>query len=576
MTRRHWWDDPSAVDDEAAWLSDAAQDFLLDDELFASDRVVVFRGHLRLGIRRVAASVVFPPSYGDGGHPVVVAPELPVGRHSTPSGMLCLDHPVLGEMAPMSGAEAVARAQHLWDLWENDREQLEAEEADAPDPASNYFDTVTGSAVVMGDLDLGEATRGYFRLKAHKLDEPLRGVITSLRVTHPQACELVPEPSLSALEGSHVLNGAWKRVDRPPPFTVPKLASWLQEHHRVWFDAQLDHARQRSKAERTDIPAVFAFVYPNEGSGRAEVHDAWLFCLAWPETGKGYLARSFPLPTAERWLRQPQLRPLEERRVTIVGVGALGSQVADMAAKAGIGHLTVIDYDILMPGNRVRHQLDLRDVGRAKVWALEERLQAVNPWCKVETVKCNLGGPGLGAEERSGQQVDDMLFEKVASSDLLINASAHSPTGRHLSEMAVDGNTTAIHTWVSAGAWGCRVLVQRPKVSACWQCLALAQKEPEAYAETVVVPAVAADPDVSEISERGCADPTFTGPGFELAHAAASTARIASQVLLDGEGYPPVTFDLATLQFRDTSTGESGAQYTMLPPHPHCNICSGP
>src|SRR6185437_5644546 len=103
--------------------------------------------HLRLGDARWEAAVVYPASYGAGAQAAVIARGLPLGRHITPDGVLCLDHPRLGRLEPMIGAEAVIRAERLWHLWENDRETLELEEAEAPDPRANYFAYDTDSLV---------------------------------------------------------------------------------------------------------------------------------------------------------------------------------------------------------------------------------------------------------------------------------------------------------------------------------------------------------------------------------------------------------------------------------------------
>ena len=576
MTRRRWWESEDlSVENEAAWFSADGLDFRVDEELLRDHAVVVFRGELRLGDRRVAANVVYPPSYRAGGQPEVVARELPVGRHRTRDGRLCLDHAVFGETTPMVGAEAVLRAERLWDLWENDPEQLRAEEVDAADPAVNYIEFLSDSAITIADIDVGDGQRGYFQLKAASLLPPLRAVVAQVRVSHPQARTVEPKLSLDALEGRFELNGAWRRLDAPPPPTVTDMRPWLEEHHRVFTDRQFKYARQQAAAQgQPDLPAVFGFVYPDAGPGRDETHDAWLFCVADPRTGGGYFARSFPLRTEERWLRQPQLQPLEDKAVAIIGAGALGSQVADLLAKAGVGRFVLCDYDYVTHGNRVRHQLDLRDIGRAKVRALRERLLAVNPWCTVEPYVVRVGAIGVGDEEGDSQKLDDLLFELVTSCDLIINASAHSPTGRHLSRMAFESGTPAVHSWVSAGAWGGRVLMQRPGLSGCWECLGLAQTNSDRYPEPVVVPAVNSDPDVQQVSERGCADLTFTGPGFELATAAAATARIAVQTLLtDGGHYPLADFDLATLQFRDATSATADATYTRMPVHPDCSVC---
>ena len=63
----------------------------------------------------------------------------------------------------MCGAEAVLRAERLWELWENDREKLAEEEADAPDPAANYYQYQPDSGVVLIDVELGGAEKGCFR-----------------------------------------------------------------------------------------------------------------------------------------------------------------------------------------------------------------------------------------------------------------------------------------------------------------------------------------------------------------------------------------------------------------------------
>jgi molybdopterin/thiamine biosynthesis adenylyltransferase len=573
VSRRPWWEHDGALEAEKAWFEADGLDFALDEKKLRDDGVVVFRGLLRLGTRRVAADVVYPPSYGAGGHPEVVAVELPVGRHRTSDGRLCLDHSVFGDSHPMDGATAVLRAERLWDLWENDRRQLEREEADAPDPAANHFAFRPEAAITLLDFDIAGCDRGYFRLHAAQL-EPLRGVIDEVRVTHPHATTVSSTASAEALKGVHEINGAWIRVEEPPPQTVGELAPWLEEHHRAFRDSQFRYGKQQAEAAgRPDLPTVFAFVYPDEGPGRGERHDAWLFCVADVRTGTAYYARSFPLRAEERWLRQPQLEPLASRKLVIVGLGALGSQVADLLAKAGVGRFVLVDYDYITHGNRIRHQLGLRDLGLSKVRAMERRLLSVNPWCQVETYDCRVGAAYAGDYESLGPKLDEAVFKHVTSCDVLVNASAHSVTGRHLSGMAFDSRTVAVHAWVSAGAWGGRVLVQRPGQSGCWECLGRYQDE-DRERDTTIVPQLAADPDVREISERGCADVTFTGPGFEIAAAAAATARIVVQALLQGtDKYPDAGFDLLTVRFRDERTALSSSTYSALRPHPNCSIC---
>ena len=62
--------------------------------------------------------------------------------------------------------------------------------------------------------------------------------------------------------------------------------------------------------------------------------------------------------------------PADELHLAAIGVGALGSQVAMNLARSGYGRWTLIDHDILMPHNMVRHALDGSYVGWNKAEAM--------------------------------------------------------------------------------------------------------------------------------------------------------------------------------------------------------------
>jgi molybdopterin/thiamine biosynthesis adenylyltransferase len=575
MSRTRWWETPGrSVEAEAEWFREDGLEFTLDEDLFRESEVVVFRGVLRLGERTTPASVHFPPAYAAGVHPVVVAPELRLGRHRAPDGTLCLDHPVLGETAPMYGAEAAARAQRLWELWETDPEQLQREEADVPDPRANYYDYEPESALTLIDVDVSGFESGFFRLGALQV-APLRAGMTEVRTTAPTVASMTPGPRIESFAGPLEVNGAWRRVDSAPPFSVAELRDYVAAHHRAWVDKQVRFAKAWGQThKRPDTPAVIAFVYPDEGPGRGVTHDAWLFVVINVQNLTAHIPHAFHLRGDERWLRQPQLQPLETKRAAVVGVGALGSPVADLLAKAGVGASFYLDYDIVTVGNRVRHQLDLTDLGRAKVTGMAHRALRINPWGLVEIQASRLGAAVTGAHTARAQELDDRIVRELAECDLIINAAANSATGSYLSAVGHETGKTVLHVWVSAGAWGARVLVQRPGESGCWDCLAHAQRAPERMPDDVVVPSVPSDPDVTEVAERGCAEATFTGPGFELTAAAAAAARVAVQLLLSEDGgYPGAEFDLLTLGFRDGASAIPTVTATRLPVHPDCEVC---
>ena len=67
------------------------------------------------------------------------------------------------------------------------------------------------------------------------------------------------------------------------------------------------------------------------------------------------------------------------RTVALVGCGSMGSKIAVALARAGVGHFLLVDDDILLPENLVRHDLDWREIGTHKAASLSRRIQLVNP-----------------------------------------------------------------------------------------------------------------------------------------------------------------------------------------------------
>lgn len=66
--------------------------------------------------------------------------------------------------------------------------------------------------------------------------------------------------------------------------------------------------------------------------------------------------------------------------VAIVGAGGLGGPAALYLAAAGVGHITVIDDDVVGLSNLQRQvQFQTDDIGQAKVDVLAARLRAINP-----------------------------------------------------------------------------------------------------------------------------------------------------------------------------------------------------
>lgn len=78
---------------------------------------------------------------------------------------------------------------------------------------------------------------------------------------------------------------------------------------------------------------------------------------------------------------------LASRHVVVVGIGGVGSWVAEALARTAIGRLTLIDLDDVCVSNTNRqiHALD-GAIGRMKVEVMAERIRAINADCEVTPV----------------------------------------------------------------------------------------------------------------------------------------------------------------------------------------------
>lgn len=569
-----WWETgEQSIEVEVARFAEADLGFSLDEQLLNGAGVVVFRGELRHGDERCEATVVYPPAFAAGRQPVVYAPEIPIGRHRRHDGLLCLDHTVFGERAPMTGAEAVQRAEELWTLSVDDPAALRAQEADAPDPQGEAYHFERGSSALLFDADVTGSDSGVIRLGATTA-RPLRASMVGLAVAQPAHTELEIAPENRLFSGEPTVCGRWRRIDAPPPGPdAETAANWARESHPDLVEEALRFGHAHRVVTKTNVPALVGFVFPDEGPERDEWHDAWLL-LAFDNDEKPRLIRVADVQDGDQWTRQPQLSPLGDKRVAIVGLGALGSQIAALLGRAGLGAFFLVDPDLVTPGIVVRHQLGFHDIGFSKVEAMQHELARINPYSSAEGVPLAYGDARSGWAPEAMQQANDAITEKLATCDLIVNATVDTSSEYYISSVADHYGLPVIHVAVSSGAWGARVLLQRPGTGGCLECLARHQETPTDLSPQI--PAWSEDPTLPEIVERGCGQSTFAGPGFELTSAAAAAARTAVQLLLDDDAaYPRAGFDLATLTFRTADSAQPTAEYTALPRHPDCTSCRG-
>ena len=87
---------------------------------------------------------------------------------------------------------------------------------------------------------------------------------------------------------------------------------------------------------------------------------------------------------------------LRSASVGIAGLGGLGSNIAMMLARSGIGRLVIADHDTVELTNIHRQCYPLDSIGMKKTDAVVREINRINPFCKVEKHDMELNENNLG------------------------------------------------------------------------------------------------------------------------------------------------------------------------------------
>jgi molybdopterin/thiamine biosynthesis adenylyltransferase len=304
-----------------------------------------------------------------------------------------------------------------------------------------------------------------------------------------------------------------------------------------------------------------------------------------------YNARSFSAAPGnpDRYVRQQIFssigregqRKIGESHVALIGCGALGSTVADLLVRSGLGQLTIADRDYVELHNLQRQSLfDETDVREhiPKAAAAARRLSAINSEVSINPIIADVNGGNI-------EQI-------VRDADLLVDGTDNFETRYLINDVAVKHNKPWVYGGVIA-SYGMTMTIV-PGETSCLRCVFPEQPEagsaPTCDTAGVIAPAVhtVASLQVSEILKLIVRDhenlnrdliafdlwavsfdristgsprpdcPTCGSRQFEfLDRAAASRETVlcghdAVQVLVQ----PPVTLDLDALGERLSAAGD--------------------
>lgn len=254
-----------------------------------------------------------------------------------------------------------------------------------------------------------------------------------------------------------------------------------------------------------------------------------------------YLARAARLDREQFSERIPELSPLQESTVSIVGVGCIGAPSALEFARAGIREMRLLDHDVVDAGAAVRWPFGLAEVGESKIVALARFIEAHYPRTNVVPIPRRIGT----VREPGSPPEGEVLRKLLKGTSLLYDASAEWGVSHFLSQRARELGVPYVAIAGRHGGWGGTVVRDGEGITdGCWGCFGhflddKSFEEPPYDRSPLVQPA-------------GCADPTFTGANFDLGEIALSGVRLAVATLCRGSegGYPDLDWDVGILALR--------------------------
>lgn len=144
-------------------------------------------------------------------------------------------------------------------------------------------------------------------------------------------------------------------------------------------------------------------------------------------------------------------------RVLIIGMGGLGSPVVMYLASAGIGHLVIVDDDVVELSNLQRQIVhDTNDLGLNKVESAKQTIQKLNPEIKITTYAERLKDKKLAAE--------------VAAADVVIDATDNFSSRFALNAQCVK-NKTPLISGAAIRMEGQVSVFNKTPTSPCYRCL---------------------------------------------------------------------------------------------------------
>lgn len=145
-------------------------------------------------------------------------------------------------------------------------------------------------------------------------------------------------------------------------------------------------------------------------------------------------------------LPESAINTLRTTHIGLIGAGGIGSNVALMLARSGIGQFTIADGDTVNLSNLNRQAYGHEHIGQGKVFALQGILHALRPDLRITALQ---------------QPITKADIERFASCDIILEAVDDPTTKRHLAEAFLLAGHRVVATSGMGGIGGEAMSVRR-------------------------------------------------------------------------------------------------------------------
>lgn len=166
----------------------------------------------------------------------------------------------------------------------------------------------------------------------------------------------------------------------------------------------------------------------------------------------------------ERYQKQLLFKPIGQKgqqrlsrsRLGILGIGALGSNLAAICARSGVGELILVDSDCVELSNLQRQMLFTEaDIGHSKAITAADSLSRINSDIRIEAFN---------------ERLDEKNFKDLfAGCDLLLDGTDGFASRFVLNRQAITQGIPWVHSAVTASSGQSMLIV--PRKTACLRCL---------------------------------------------------------------------------------------------------------